>query len=64
MLHKVLKIQDLNEHKLNSIHNDLAYWLSRTSEERILAVEYFRRQYHGSTTRLQRSARVVQQVRS
>jgi len=49
---------------MSSISNDLAYWLSRTSEERILTVEYLRRQYHGSTARLQRSARVIERKQS
>ena len=64
MIKKIVKIQSLNEHKKSSINNDLAYWLSRTSEERILTVEYLRRQYHGSTARLQRSARVIQRIQS
>ena len=37
---------------------DLAYWLSRTPEERIEAVELLRRQMHGDPGRLQRVARV------
>ena len=64
MIKKVVNIQGLNEHKKSSINNDLAYWLSRTSEERILTVEYLRRQYYGSTARLQRSARVIQRIQS
>ncbi len=60
---KVVNIQDLNEHKKSTINNDLAYWLSRTSEERILTVEYLRRQYHGNSARLQRTARIVQRSR-
>ena len=64
MIKKVIKIQDLKEHKISSVKNDLTYWLSRTSEERILTVEYLRRQYHGSTDRLQRSARVIQRTQS
>lgn len=42
---------------------DLRYWLSRPPEERIAAVEYLRRQYHASTSRLQKVARVVQRAR-
>jgi len=42
---------------------NLAYWLSRPPRERLAAVEYLRRQVHGSTARLQRVARVVQRVR-
>ncbi len=64
MIKKVVQIQGLNEHKISSINNDLAYWLSRTSEERISTVEYLRRQYHGSSTRLQISTRVIQRLQS
>jgi hypothetical protein len=39
---------------------DLTFWLSRPPEERLAAVEYLRRQHYGSTTRLQRVARVIQ----
>ena len=39
---------------------DLAYWLKRTPEDRVSAVEYLRRQFHGNTARLQRTARVIQ----
>jgi len=41
---------------------DLTYWLSRTPEERVAAVDYLRRQLHGSSNRLQRSARVIQRT--
>jgi len=49
------KLQDFSEVKEN-----LAYWLSETSDERVSAVEYLRRQLNGSSARLQRSARVIQ----
>jgi hypothetical protein len=49
---------------LSSIREDLAYWLSKSHEERISAVEYLRRQYHGNTVRLQRSARIIQLAQS
>jgi len=45
--------------KDNSRLDDLNYWLSRTPEERVSAVEIFRRQYYGSSERIQRVARVV-----
>ncbi len=41
---------------------DLRYWLSRTPDERIGAVEALRRQYYGSSDRLQRCARAVPQA--
>ena len=47
-------------HDFSSIREDLIYWLNRTPEERVAAVDYLRKQYHGSTARLQRSARVIQ----
>lgn len=43
----------------SEIRENLAYWLSRTPEERVNAVEELRRQAHGDTRRLQRVARVV-----
>jgi len=64
MIEKVIKVQRLNEHKMNSVKDDLAYWLSRSPEERISTVEYLRRQYHGNTARLQRSARVIKRIQS
>ncbi|RPJ01391.1 MAG: hypothetical protein EHM36_13485 [Deltaproteobacteria bacterium] len=42
---------------------DLVYWLSKTPEERISAVEFLRKQRHGDTARLQRIARVVQRAK-
>jgi hypothetical protein len=41
---------------------DLAYWLNKMPEERIAAVEFLRRQMHGTLPRLQRVARVVQRA--
>ena len=46
--------------KDNSQLEDLAFWLSQPPDERISAVELLRRQYHGSSERLQRVARVIQ----
>ena len=57
MIQKVItkrKIDDL------SSDDDLSYWQKRSHEERIAAVEILRRQYHGSSERLQRSARVIE----
>jgi hypothetical protein len=44
----------------SSVKEDLAYWLNKTPEDRVDAVEYLRRQLHGSSKRLQRTARVIQ----
>jgi hypothetical protein len=60
MIERVVKKVDLKKHL--SVKEDLAYWLSKTPQERIAAVELLRRQYHGSSARLQRTARVIQQT--
>jgi len=60
MIEKVVKKQNLSTY--SSIQEDLAYWLSKTPEERVMAVDCLRGQYHGSSTRLQRSARVIQRA--
>jgi hypothetical protein len=57
MIRKVVNKRDL--HDFSSIKEDLIYWLSKTPEERVAVVDYLRKQYHGSTERLQRSARVI-----
>jgi hypothetical protein len=44
---------------ISEIRGNLSYWLSRTPGERVSAVELLRRQQHGSSERLQRTARVV-----
>jgi hypothetical protein len=62
MIKKIVNKANLTDR--SSVKRDLAYWLSRTPEERVATVDYLRRQYHGSSTRLQRSARVVQQASS
>jgi hypothetical protein len=61
MIEKTVRIIDLKND--SSIRDDLAYWLSKTPEERISAIEFLRRQYHGSSARLQRVARVIQRYR-
>jgi hypothetical protein len=61
MIEKTVK--KLNLKKDSSIKEDLAYWLSKTPQERIEAIEFLRGQYHEGSARLQRSARVVQQIR-
>ena len=57
MIQKVINKRDLRD--FSSIKEDLIYWLSKTPEERVAAVDYLRKQYYGSTERLQRSARVI-----
>ncbi len=60
MIKKVIAKGDLNDPVFKNC--DLKYWLSRSPGERIEAVEYLRRQHHGSSARLQRTARIVQQI--
>ena len=43
----------------NEIRQNHQYWLSRSPEERLSAVEFLRCQLYGDTKRLQRTARVV-----
>ncbi|MFP4172013.1 MAG: hypothetical protein ACLFV4_03785 [Candidatus Hydrogenedentota bacterium] len=61
MIEKSVKKRQLNSD--TTIQDDLAYWLAKTPEERIAAVEFLRRQHHGSTARIQRVARVVRMDR-
>jgi hypothetical protein len=58
MIGKVVKKMDMKED--DSIKEDLKYWLEKDPNERISAVEYLRRQFHGNSDRLQRIARVTQ----
>ena len=60
-LKKVVNIVNLKE--ATSAKRDLAYWLSKTPGERVSAVDFLRRQYYGTSDRLQRSARIVQRSR-
>jgi len=60
MIKKVVKIKNLNDK--NDHLDDLKYWLNKTNRERIAAVEYLRRQFHGGTARLQRVAIVIQRT--
>jgi ribosome recycling factor len=58
MIQKIVKKHRLQER--TTMQEDLAYWLSKTPEERVATVDYLRTQYYGNPTRLQRVARVVQ----
>jgi hypothetical protein len=60
MIKKYVRKMELNDPQADK--RDLSYWLSRSPEERIAAVDYLRKQYYGSTERLQRIARVVQRA--
>jgi len=60
MIKKVVKKTTLDRY--NPILDDLAYWLGKNPEERIAAVQYLRKQHNGTTARLQRTVRVIQQT--
>jgi hypothetical protein len=62
VIEKVVRRGNLKN--FSEIKENLAYWLSRKPEERIAALEQLRRQHDGSSTRLQRSARVIQYPQS
>jgi hypothetical protein len=50
------------KHKMDrdfEIRQNLEYWLSRTPEERLSAVEILRRQVYGDSQGLQRVVRVI-----
>ena len=55
MIKKVIKKSDLKDKG-----DDLAYWLSKSPEERIETVEMLRKQFNGSTARFQRAIRIIQ----
>lgn len=57
MIEKVVTRRKLNDP--DAIKADLAYWLSKTPEERVGAVEILRKQRHGDAIRLQRVVRVI-----
>lgn len=61
MIAKVARKAKLSE--FDEVKENLAYWLSRSPEERIAAVEYLWRLAHGSEIRLQRVARVIKRPR-
>ena len=48
--------------ELESAEENLRYWLSRTPEERLSAVEHLRRQWYGNSERLQRVVRVIKRA--
>jgi len=57
MIEKVVHKYSLQ--KWLKIKDDLNYWLSKTPQQRIAAVEYLRSHYYGSSARLQRTAQVI-----
>jgi len=55
MIEKVVQIKNL-DNKRDGL-DDLNYWLKKSSKERIAAVEFLKRQFHGGSARLQRVAK-------
>jgi hypothetical protein len=62
MIEKVVHKARLSEH--DEVAQNLKFWLSKTPEERVAAIEFLRREHHGVLPRLQRVARFVQRSRS
>jgi len=62
MIQKVVHKTNLHDH--NEIRQNLEYWLSRPAEERVAAVEFYRRQVYRDIPRLQRVARVIKRQES
>ena len=58
MIEEIVAKLSLND--ASSPKHDLAYWLSKTPEERVEAVELLRKAHYGSIGRIQRTVRVVQ----
>ncbi len=58
MIEKIVNKGNLDDKFLKEA--DLKYWLKKSPQERIDAVEILRRQYDGSAERLQRIVRVIQ----
>jgi hypothetical protein len=56
-MRKVVQIHHLDSH--SEIRQNLEYWLSRSPEERLAAVDELRREVYGDSHRLQRCVRVV-----
>lgn len=57
MIKKIVRRKKLST---SSENEDLKYWLSKSPQERIEAVEILRKQYNGNTERLQRVIRIIQ----
>jgi hypothetical protein len=51
------------KHRMDSfseVRQNLQYWLTKTPQERLAAVDSLRASVYGNTERLQRTARVIQ----
>ena len=56
-IEKVLNIKKLSVADSNE---DYIYWMSKSPQERIEAIEHLRRMYYGDSARLQRAVRIIQ----
>jgi hypothetical protein len=56
-IRKVVRKRDLGRY--SEVRENLAYWLSRSPEERVAALEHLRRTHIGSAVRLQRCVRIA-----
>jgi hypothetical protein len=57
MIQKVVHKAKLQEY--NEIRQNLEYWLSRTPEERVAAVEFYRRQVYGDIPPIQKVVHII-----
>jgi hypothetical protein len=62
MIEKFMRKAKLSE--FDEIKENLAYWLSKSPEERVAAVETLRQMHYGNLPRLQRCARVIKRSQS
>jgi len=51
----------IKKRKLQKRETDIGFWLSKTPQERIEAVEFLRKQFNGSSERFQTTIRIIQQ---
>lgn len=59
-MEKVIKIVALRDSEADQ---RLAFWQSKTPEERLEAVEILRRRFYGTPERLERSVKIVRRKR-
>ncbi len=61
MIEKIVTKFDLPN--ASEVSQNLQYWLTKTQQERLAAVDYLRKQLYGDSAGFQRVARVVQRPR-
>ena len=62
MIKPVVTKHDMNT--ASEVKQNAEYWLSKTPEERLAAVDELRKQLYGDSVRLQRTVRVIQRQQS